>query len=64
MKQATKKLTFDPTNNQRLKRKFKEFNITFAVQNEFNIKTLTTADHKEKEPSYRKSGIYSKLLKL
>jgi hypothetical protein len=41
------------------KKIFNEFNITLAVQDQFNIKTLITANHKEKELYNRKYGIYS-----
>ena len=45
---------FPQTYNHRFQKVFKEFKITQAVDNKFNTK----ANHKEKEPSNRKSGIY------
>ena len=48
MKQAAKKLTFHPTYNHGFQKIFKKCNVTLAVQNKFNNKTVIRANHKEK----------------
>ena len=41
-----------------IKKIFKEFNITLAPINKFNIKNLMNVNYKDKEPPLKKSGIY------
>ena len=53
-----KKFTFHPWANQKFQKIFKEFNITVAPINEYNIKNLIKTNHKDKDPIVKKSGVY------
>jgi len=53
-----KKFTYHPWANNKFQKLFKEFNITLAPINKFNIKNLMDPNYKDKEPPLKKSGIY------
>jgi hypothetical protein len=54
----TKNFTYHPWANNKFQKIFKEFNITLAPFNKFNIKNVINANYKDTEPPFKKSGIY------
>ena len=53
-----KKFTYHPWAKNKFLKIFKDFNITLAPINKYNIKNLIKANYKDKEPPLKKSGIY------